>query len=124
MNENEKKMYKGYLEGLADLHNKEVEALREEIEKFRNKNEVLKEENDILKKELKAYKKEKVELDNLYFKNLENVIEENKQLKYDKILYEVEKKIDNKIKFLQKDIKELRKCINPYPVKEEGIKRG
>lgn len=53
MNKNEKKIYKGYMQDLADCHNKEVEALREEIEKFRNKNEILKEENEKLKKENK-----------------------------------------------------------------------
>lgn len=51
MNKKEKKIYKGYMQDLADCHNKEVEALREEIEEFRNKNKILKEENEKLKKE-------------------------------------------------------------------------
>lgn len=58
MNKNRKKIYKGYMQDLADCHNKEIEASKEEIEKFRNKNKVLKEENKKLKKENKKLKKE------------------------------------------------------------------
>lgn len=72
-------------------------------------------ENDELKANCKNYE---------WYKAYKKLLNENEQLKHDKILYEVEKMIDNKIEFLQKDIKELRKCINPYPVKEEGITRG
>ena len=81
-------------------------------------------ENEELKKLRNIDQSYIEELNDLYARNLEHIIEENKELKYDKMLAELDKRIDVKFKVLKKDIKELRSCINPYPVKEAGIKRG